>query len=121
MSEYTRGTWRPEMGQSNSGPAHHQIISAQVGKTAFVADFGTDEPGQINANLVCTAVNACTEINPDKPQAVSEGIKDLYLSLQDLVELLKNKKIGAYLNTNALGWSIRFEKAQKALDKVQGK
>jgi|WetSurMetagenome_2_1015567.scaffolds.fasta_scaffold262167_2 hypothetical protein len=121
MAEYTRGAWRPEMSQSNSGPARQQIIAAQVGKTAFVADFGTDEPGQINANLVCTAINACTEINPDKPQAVSEGIKGLYLSLQDLVEVLKNKKIAAYLNTNALGWSIRFEKAQKALDKVQGK
>ena len=121
MVEYTRGVWRTESGQAASGPAHYQITSAQVGKTLFVADFGTDETGQANANLVCTAVNACAELNPDNPLAVSEDIKDLYFNLRDLIELLNNRKIAAFLNSNSLGWSMRFEKAQKALAKVQGK
>jgi CII-binding regulator of phage lambda lysogenization HflD len=121
MAEYTKGVWRTESGQATSGPAHHQIISAQVGKTIFVADFGTDETGQANSNLVCTAVNACAELNPGNPLAVSEDIKDLYITLRDLVELLNNRKIAAFLNSNSLGWSMRFEKAQKTLDKVQGK
>ena len=32
---------------------------------------------EANAKLICEAVNACIEINPENPQAVAEGIKDV--------------------------------------------
>lgn len=121
MTEYTKGVWRTEKSQSDSGTSHYQVISAQLGKTVFVADCGADEVGQTNANIICTAINACTELNSNNPMVVAESIGDLYKTLHDLIDLLKNRKTMAFLNSNSLGWSSSFEKAQRAIDKVEGK
>jgi hypothetical protein len=119
--EYAKGVWRLETEPLSSGHPNYQIISAQVGQSVFVADCGADEIGEANAKLICTTVNACADLNPDDPMVVSESIKDLYYSLRDLLKLLKNKKVVAFLNSNSLGWSLELEKAQRAINKVESK
>jgi hypothetical protein len=121
LAEYTKGVWRLETKQTSSGHSDYQVISAQVGKSVFIADCGEGEIGAANADLICATVNACADLNPDNPMVVSESIKDLYYSMRELLKLLESKKVANFLNSNALGWSLEFERAQRAINKAQGK
>ena len=67
---------------------------------------------EANAQLIAAAVNACISVNPDNPQAVAEGIKEMYEALKLAISKLENEG-RAYEKTIWI--------CEKALAKVEGK
>jgi len=113
--EYTKGFWHTEIKPTPGEADHLQVVSAQPGKTIFIADCGADGGGPANATLICSAVNACTELNPSDPMAVCQNINELYRSLNELVVVLKDRRVGTLLNSISAGWGSLLGKAQQVL------
>ena len=53
---------------------------------------GMPEKGEMltNANLVVSAVNACTSINPNNPQAVAGSIEEMHEVLSELIQAIED-------------------------------
>ena len=45
---------------------------------------------EANSHLIVAAVNACTKLNPDNPQAVAESITDMYEALETTLKNLED-------------------------------
>jgi hypothetical protein len=73
----------------------------------------TEEQDEDNANLICSAVNACQEINPDNPMAVAESIKEMYEALK----AIEQHQTGTQGHWCPDCWSI----LEKAIAKAEGK
>ena len=75
--EYTREMW----GAVKWNQGHGFNIFSNNGLVASVPLATglkhTMLEAEANANLICQAVNACIELNPQNPLAVAEGIKDV--------------------------------------------
>jgi uncharacterized Zn finger protein (UPF0148 family) len=67
------------------------------------------------AELRSTAINACTKINPDNPQAVAESIEDMYEALKASLSALPPS-----LPKGSIG-QIARRKILEALTKAEGK
>lgn len=101
---YTKGKWQKE--------------KRLTGEWAiFAGDDLEDYIGAIgrhfNANLICSAVNACISINPEHPEEVAEGMGDIVKHYKELLQTLKRVAPGLY--------EIGAEEKEQALAKIGGK
>ncbi len=53
-----------------------------------------NDNAEANANLIVTAVNSCTSVNSDNPQAVAESIKDMYEALKLALDETPHRSLG---------------------------
>lgn len=88
---YTKGKW--EAYQTEKLPERWEVCAGLEGnqgicKTLLDNSIPPDEK-RANAQLICSAVNACASVNPDNPQAVAESIKDMYEALKILIAWAK--------------------------------
>lgn len=88
MDKVTQGRWN--YGEATNGLAC-EISTMRIlrqftrNKSALVVkDVVCERVIETDANLICTAVNACKEINPDNPQAAAEAIPDMLAALKEL-------------------------------------
>jgi len=65
-----------------------------------------------NAQFICTCANQCQAINPNNPQAVADGLVDMYEALKNTRDLFKDK-VDVFDD-----W---FEEVERALAKVEAK
>jgi hypothetical protein len=80
MANCTKGTWRALLGGTN-----HKIIVG--GGDSVIAELQLSNPDlPANAEIICSAVNACIDINPGNPQAAAEAIKSMYDALKVAIE-----------------------------------
>ncbi len=89
----------------------------QVAGTS-VRYIGAINQQEANAHLVVAAVNGCTLVNPDNPQAVAEGIKHMYEALKFAVRQIEelHRLKGDFGLTNAI-----LGLAKQVLAEVEGK
>ena len=59
---------------------------------AIATLWGEDK--EANAQLIVAAVNACTKVNPDNPQAAAEALPDIYEALGECLLLIEDMMPG---------------------------
>lgn len=113
---YSKGKW--EVVHELNVEANHRGICSCGGYSDSQNPVATFDENIGNAHLVAAAVNACISVNQDNPQAVAEGIKEMYEALRAGAEGIRINPKGAELQFAIKAFLFL---ADKALAKVEGK
>lgn len=83
---------------------------------------GAIEENEANANLICEAVNACKEVNPNEPLKVAQSIKDLVKGCELGLKIAEDIIHDEYDGTSMLDRLLsQLEPIRQALANIGGK
>ena len=116
----TKGEWRMGFARGQEYPIYADD-NYEIAR-AFIHN-GEQEA---NARLIVSAANACAKINPNNPQAVAEGIGELYEALKGILLVARPADEHAKMVFEKTYQGVfevlgnRLETAAEALSSVKG-